>query len=136
MKRLTLILTALILFTISSCEDPNKSRQYMDEGAKLMLRYSKYEEAEEAFTKAIKYDKSNYEAYYYRGCAKVNATKYKDAIVDFEKAIELKPDYADAYFNLGRTYYLLNDEDKACEYYQLAAKYGRPNLEDYLKRCN
>lgn len=136
MKRLTLILTALILFTISSCEDPNKSRQYMDEGAKLMLRYSKYEEAEEAFTKAIKYDKSNYEAFYYRGCAKVNATKYKDAIVDFEKAIELKPDYANAYFNLGRTYYLLNDEDKACEYYQLAAKYGRPNLEDYLKRCN
>ena len=136
MKRLTLILTALILFTISSCEDPNKSRQYMDEGAKLMLRYSKYEEAEEAFTKAIKYDKNNYEAFYYRGCAKVNATKYKDAIVDFEKAIELKPDYADAYFNLGRTYYLLNDEDKACEYYQLAAKYGRPNLEDYLKRCN
>lgn len=136
MKRLTLILTALILFTVSSCEDPNKSRQYMDEGAKLMLRYSKYEEAEEAFTKAIKYDKSNYEAFYYRGCAKVNATKYKDAIVDFEKAIELKPDYADAYFNLGRTYYLLNDEDKACEYYQLAAKYGRPNLEDYLKRCN
>lgn len=136
MKRLTLILTALILFTISSCEDPNKSRQFMDEGAKLMLRYSKYEEAEEAFTKAIKYDKSNYEAFYYRGCAKVNATKYKDAIVDFEKAIELKPDYADAYFNLGRTYYLLNDEDKACEYYQLAAKYGRPNLEDYLKRCN
>ena len=136
MKRLTLILTALILFTISSCEDPDKSRQYMDEGAKLMLRYSKYEEAEEAFTKAIKYDKSNYEAFYYRGCAKVNATKYKDAIVDFEKAIELKPDYADAYFNLGRTYYLLNDEDKACEYYQLAAKYGRPNLEDYLKRCN
>jgi superkiller protein 3 len=108
----------------------------MDEGAKLMLRYSKYEEAEEAFTKAIKYDKSNYEAFYYRGCAIVNATKYKDAIVDFEKAIELKPDYADAYFNLGRTYYLLNDEDKACEYYQLAAKYGRPNLEDYLKRCN
>ena len=136
MKRLTLLITALIFFTISSCEDPNKSRQFMDEGAKLMLRYSKYEEAEEAFTKAIKYDKSNYEAFYYRGCAKVNATKYKDAIADFEKAIELKPDYADAYFNLGRTYYLLNDEDKACEYYQLAAKYGRPNLEDYLKRCN
>ena len=136
MKRLTFIFTALILFTISSCEDPNKSRRYMDEGSKLMLRYSKYEEAEDAFTKAIKYDKSNYEAYYYRGCAKINATKYKEAIADFEKAVELKPDYADAYFNLGRTYYLLNDEDKACEYYHLAAKYGRPNLEDYLKRCN
>jgi tetratricopeptide (TPR) repeat protein len=136
MKRLTLLLTALIFFALSSCDNPNKSRQYMDEGAKLMLRYSKFEEAEEAFTKAIKYDKNNYEAYYYRGCAKVNASKHRDAIADFEKAVELKPDYADAYFNLGRTYYMLNDEDKACEYYQLAAKYGRPNLEDYLKRCN
>lgn len=136
MKKLVLSLIALILFTLASCEDPNKSRQYMDEGAKLMLRYSKYDEAEEAFTKAIKYDKNNHEAYYYRGCAKVNATKYKEAIPDFEKAIELKPDYADAYFNLGRTYFLLNNEDKACEYYQLAAKYGRPNLDDYLKRCN
>ena len=136
MKRLTLLLTALIFFALSSCDNPNKSRQYMDEGAKLMLRYSKFEEAEEAFTKAIKYDKNNYEAYYYRGCAKVNASKHREAIADFEKAVELKPDYADAYFNLGRTYYMLNDEDKACEYYQLAAKYGRPNLEDYLKRCN
>lgn len=136
MKKLTLIITAICVLFLTSCEDPNKSRQYMDEGAKLMLRYSKYDEAEEAFNKAIKYDKNNYEAYYYRGCAKVNATRYKDAIPDFEKAIELKPDYADAYFNLGRTYYLLNDDDKACEYYQLAAKYGRPNLDDYLKRCN
>ena len=30
----------------------------------------------------------------------------------------------------------MNDEDKACEYYKLADQYGRPNLEDYLKRCN
>ena len=102
----------------------------------MLLRYSKFEEAEETLTKAIRYDKNNVEAYYYRGCAKVNAQKYKEAIVDFEKAVELKPDYADAYFNLGRTYYLLHDEDKACEYYQLASRYGRPNLDDYLKRCN
>ena len=60
---------------------------------------------------------------------------YQGAIEDFQKAIELKSDYADAYFNLGRTYYLMNDIDKACEYYKLADKYGRPNLEDYIKNC-
>lgn len=108
----------------------------MDEGSELLLRYSQYEKAEEVLTKAIQYDRNNYEAYYYRGCAKFNANKHKEAIADFKKAVELKPDYADAYFNLGRTYFLLNDEDHACENYKLAAKYGRPNLEDYLKRCN
>ena len=136
MKRLTLIFTAVLLLFLSSCENPAKSRVYTEEGAKLLLRYSQFEEAEEVLTKAIRYDKSNFEAYYYRGCAKVNALKYREAILDFEMAIELKPDYADAYFNLGKTYYLMDDEDKACEYYKLADKYGRPNLEDYLKRCN
>ena len=136
MKRLTLLLSTVLLLALASCENPAKSRVYTDEGSKLLLRYSKFDEAEETLTKAIRYDKHNFEAYYYRGCAKVNAKKYQEAIADFEKAIELKPDYADAYFNLGRTYYLMNNEDKACENYKLAAQYGRANLDDYLKRCN
>ena len=136
MKKLMFLLSAVLLMSLTGCENPAKSRLYTEEGSKLLLRYSNYEEAEETLTKAIKYDKHNFEAYYYRGCAKVNAKKYNEAIADFEKAVELKPDYADAYFNLGRTYYLLNKEDKACENYKLADKYGRPNLEDYLKRCN
>ena len=136
MKKLMLLLSAVLLMAMTACENPAKSRIYTEEGSKLLLRYSKFDEAEEALTNAIKYDKNNYEAYYYRGCARINAQKYKEAIADLEKAVELKPDYADAYFNMGRSYYMLNDEDKACENYKLAAKYGRPNLEDYLKRCN
>lgn len=136
MKRLLLLLSAVLLLAMTGCENPNKSRAYMDEGANLLLRYSKFDEAEEALTKAIKYDKHNYEAYYYRGCTRINAKKYKEAIADLEKAVEIKPDYADAYFNLGRSYFLMHDEDRACEYYKLADQYGRPNLEDYLRRCN
>lgn len=136
MKRLSFLFALVSFFALSACENPSKSRLYTEEGSKQLLRYSDFQKAEETLTKAIKYDKSNFEAYYYRGCAKVNAMKYQDAIEDFLKAVELKSDYADAYFNLGRAYFLLNNEDKACEYYKLADKYGRPNLEDYLKRCN
>ena len=136
MKRLIFLLSTVLLMALMGCENPAKSRLYTEEGAKQLLRYSDFQKAEETLTKAIKYDKHNFEAYYYRGCAKVNARRYNEAIADFEKAIELKPDYADAYFNLGRTYVLLNNENKACEYYKLAEKYGRPNLEDYIKRCN
>ena len=135
MKKLYFLFIAFILIGLASCQDPAKSRVYMDEGNKLMMTYSKFAEAEAAFDKAIQYDKNNYEAFYLRGCAKINEKKYKDAIADFEKAIELKPDYADAYFNIGRAYFLLHDEEKACEYYKLADQYGRPNLEDYLRKC-
>ena len=136
MKRLIFLLSTVLLMAMMGCENPAKSRLYTEEGSKQLLRYSDYEKAEETLTKAINYDKNNFEAYYYRGCAKVNAMKYQEAIEDFLKAVELKPDYADAYFNLGRTYYMIHNEDKACEYYKLADQYGRPNLEDYLKRCN
>ena len=136
MKKLALIFASICVLFLASCENPAKSRLYTEEGSKLLLRYSDYKKAEETLTQAIQYDKNNYEAYYYRGCARVNAMKYDEAIADFEKAIELKPDYADAYFNMGKTYFLMHDEDKACEYYKLADKYGRPNLEDYLRRCN
>ena len=135
MKKLTLILSAFLFLALTACENPAKSRMYTEEGSKLLLRYSKFDEAEETLTKAIKYDKHNFEAYYYRGCAKVNLKRYQEAIADFEQATTLKPDYADAYFNIGITYHLLKDEDTACDYYKLADKYGRPNLEDYLKRC-
>lgn len=136
MRRLTLFVSIVLLLAMSSCENQGKSRLYTEKGSELLLRYSKFDEAEETLTQAIKYDKNNVEAYYYRGCAKMNAKKYQEAVSDFEKAIELKPDYADAYFNLGRAYFLMHDEDRACEYYKLADQYGRPNLEDYLRRCN
>ena len=135
MKRIALIFAAIFALFLTSCENPNKSRAYMDEGSKQLLRYSNFDEAEKLLTKAIRYDKQNYEAYYYRGCARINAKNYNEAISDFEAAIALKPDYADAYFNIGRSYFLMHKDDKACEYYKLAAQYGRPNLEDYLKRC-
>ncbi len=135
MKKLFFVSAMALCIGLASCDDPAKSRLYMDEGYRLMVNYSKFDEAEQTLDKAIKYDKSNFEAYYHRGCVKVNQQRYKEAIADFEKAIELNPNYADAYFNLGKTYFLLNDEDKACEYYKLAEKHGRPNLEDYLRRC-
>lgn len=136
MKKLTILMAFFAFFSLTGCQNPAKSRLLTQEGEKQLLRYSDYEKAEEILTKAIQYDKNNFEAYYYRGCAMVNAMRYNDALADFHKAVEIKPDYADAYFNLGRTYFLMNDQDKACENYKLAAQYGRPNLDDYLKRCN
>ena len=135
MKKLVFLFSAVLLIAMTACENPAKSRVYVQEGEKQLLRYSNYDEAVEIFTKAIRYDKGNYEAYYYRGCARINLREYEAALADFEKAVDLKHDYADAYFNLGRTYYMMHDEDRACENYKLAAQYGRPNLEDYLKRC-
>ena len=135
MKKLTFFFIAIFGLALTSCQNIEKSRNYFDEGVNLMMRKGNFEEAEKSFTKAIKYDKKNPELYYYRACAKFNTRNYTEAISDFEKAIEIKPDYADAYFSLGRTYSCMHDVDMSCYYYRMAEKYGRPNLQDLLKNC-
>ena len=67
-----------------------------------MLRYSKFDEAEDLLSKAIKCDKGNYEAYYYRGCVRINMQRYKEAIADFEKAVELKCSYCSSAITFSR----------------------------------
>lgn len=49
------------------------------------------------------------------------------ALKEFQKAIELKPDYGDAYHNLANTYRELGDLEKALENYQKALQFN-PNL--------
>lgn len=136
MKKLTISLLATFCILLASCgNNVEKARVAFDKGLDLMFRNSKFKEAEEQFSIAIKYDKGNYEAYYYRGCAKFNQKQYSEAIVDYEKALELKSGYADAEFSLGQVYFILNDHEMSCYYYKAAHRDGRPNMDDFLKAC-
>ena len=131
----TLLLLALAGLFLTGCESPEKSQLAFDKGVELMYNTTRFAEAVEQFTQAIKYNKNNFEAYYYRGCTKFNRSMFDAAILDFEKAIELKPGYYDAEFALGRIYFIKNDFDLACFYYKSAEQHGRENMEDYVKSC-
>ena len=133
-KTFTCMLLFCLLF-VSCGNNIEKSRIAFDKGIELMFNTYKFAEAEEQFTIAIQYDENNYEAYYFRGCAKFNRGQYNKAIPDFEKAIELRPGYADAEFSLGNTYFILNDHEMSCYYYKAAQRDGRENMEDYVKAC-
>ena len=136
MKKLTLIFSLLLVTLFTGCVNKEeKAHAAYDKGIELLYNTPRFEEAEKQFTQVIKYDRNNFEAYFYRGCTKFNRGLYDDAIVDFEKALELKPDYADAEFALGRIYFIKKDNDMACFYYKAADRHGRANLEDYLKGC-
>ena len=52
---------------------------------------------------------------------------FQKAIEEFQKAIELKPDYGDAYHNLANVYHQIQKDDLALENYQKALSFN-PNL--------
>ena len=136
MKKTLLFASFAVLMMMVSCgPNPEKSRMFLDQGIDYLYT-SQIDEAIELFDKAIKCDETNYEAYYYRGCAYSNNYRNEQALKDWNKAIELKPDYADPYFNIGLIYRRRNDNSMACYYFKLAEKYGRQNMEDYVKFCD
>jgi len=74
------------------------------------------------------------EAYFYRGIAYGNKGDYDHSIADFDKAIQLKPNYATAYFNRGVAYANKGDHDRAIADYSKAIQFT-PNLaEAYSNR--
>lgn len=75
-------------------------------------------------------------AYYFYGISKFNAKEFKEALEPLEKAIEIKPDYAQAYLFIAVSYHSLKDKDNACKYYRKTLQYdpGNGTAESNLKK--
>ncbi|MEQ8191521.1 MAG: tetratricopeptide repeat protein, partial [Candidatus Eremiobacterota bacterium] len=57
-----------------------------------------------------------------KGLALMKEDRYDEALEEFNKAIEIEPDYLDAIKNKGNTYYYKADIEKALECYELTIK--------------
>ena len=62
MKKSILLFVAALALLVSCGDNPERSRIALDKGIDLLYNTSRFDEAEEAFTEAIKYDKNNADA--------------------------------------------------------------------------
>ena len=69
------------------------------------LKDGKYDEAFDNLSLAIKNDPNNATFYFARASINDQRKQYEEAKADYIKAIELKPDYFDALYNLGALYF-------------------------------
>ena len=63
-----------------------------------------------------------------------DAKEYDKKISFYEKAIEIKPDYAAAYINLGNAYYDQGKLELQISNYKKAARLGHQGCQDWLKK--
>ena len=85
--------------TWSPSREEKEIRKHLRTGHTL-YRKKIYRKALQEFDKAIELDPNNYRAYFWRGRVNIKVKRLKEAAVDFQMAIKLKPDYAEAYDNL------------------------------------
>lgn len=99
--------------------DKEKAAEYIAKGRKAypdnnnliveelegFLQAGKHDEALTNLNTAITNDPSNVVLYFARGTVYENLKQEDKAVADYKKALELKPDYYDAAFNLGAYYF-------------------------------
>ena len=129
MKIKTLLISAsmLVIFVFSShafaagsgsqpASDTRPSVAYYNAGVKLM-KQGDFKKAERKFKDALKKNSKMAEAYNNLGFSlrKQGAENYQEALGHYNRAIELKPDLAEAYMYRGVLHMLMGQEAKALE---------------------
>ena len=70
--------------------------------------------------------------YMLMGSERMEVEDYEGAIADYTKAIELVPDYADAYYNRGIEKYNLDDINGACSDVRKSVNLGYTDSQDFI----
>lgn len=71
----------------------------------ILLVEEKYEEVISSLGSAIELDPTNYTLYFVQGQSYEQMEDMVNAKIGYEKALEIKPDYTDALYNLGAMYF-------------------------------
>ena len=84
-------------------------------------------EAEKYFKKLLFFEK-NAENYYTLGNIQKKSYKFHEAVISFENAIKINPNFSEAHNNLGNTKKSLNKKDEAIYHYKKAISLKNENI--------
>jgi tetratricopeptide (TPR) repeat protein len=112
---------------------------YLDfyEQGEFALRVEKWERAIDLFTRSIEQNANFYLTYHNRAIAYSKMGEYDKSILDLQKAVQLNPNYPEAYGLMGLVHEIQKDYPSALKAYQEAlTREKRPvvrkNLEKYI----
>ena len=97
----------------------------------ILLEEEKHEEVINTLNRAIELAPENYTLYFVQGQSYEKMDDFNSAQVSYLKALEIKPDYSDALFNLGAIHY-----NKAVEIYAQANDLPLDAAEEYEEMTN
>jgi len=136
---LLLFLLAAILITAGCTHNKtieDFSATHWSEIGRQAMDAKRWNEALNAYNKAIDLNPNDASAYNNRGLAYDNLDKDDLAIADYVKAIELNPKYGDAFNNLAKTYGRRGYYKQAILFYDRVIELNPKDADAYYNRGN
>ena len=101
----------------------------------LHQKEARWKKALSAYDKAIHLEQNNAKAYNNRGVVRTVFNQFEDAIKDYDKAIDLRPDFLhQVYYNRGNAKYSLKQYESALDDYNVAIGLKQDYAEAYSSR--
>src|ERR1035437_6056305 len=125
-KNIILVPFALIVFSCNHYDVQTYIKQAKDFAAK-----GDYKKAIIDFTSAIRIDKNNADAYFYRADAYFQLQRLDSAITDFSSVIKINPKYQYAYTRRGFIYYKIGKLNLSIDDYSSEIKKFPNEFEAY-----
>lgn len=104
MKKVVLLITVLFVSVISTACINNLAVQELNNKAKEYMANGEVEKAICRLRSSIDLDTSIFETHYNLGIALIENKEFSEAQTSLKNAIQLNPDYADAYYSLAVAY--------------------------------
>lgn len=93
-----------------------------------LFREEKWEDAVREFSIGITDDQTNPMLFYYRGIAQEKAGNTEEAMSDYQKTIELKPDFVLPYSRAAKLFARQKNYEQASEFYQKSVELGDQDI--------
>jgi tetratricopeptide (TPR) repeat protein len=87
---------------------------------KMLQELGRTDEASAAYSASISADNRIAESHFRRGILELRASRYNAAVRDFREATQLQPNFPEAFYWLGRSYYAQGDNERALEAFRQA----------------
>jgi len=111
------------LETARAVDSPKTAQKAM-----AFFKEAKWEEAVKEFSGGISVDPANPLLYFYRGVSQENLGRIEETLADYQKAMELKPDFVLPYSRSAKIYARRQNYEKAVELYQKAVELGDQDI--------
>ncbi|MBM4305647.1 MAG: tetratricopeptide repeat protein [Deltaproteobacteria bacterium] len=95
------------------------------------IQVGRWQNSVTLFTHTLNVTSNNYLIHNNLGVTLMRQGKYPEALFHLKKAMEIKPNYADAYHNLGTLLLLQGNEKEALDHFTLALEYNPKKAETH-----